>query len=85
MATFDSIFPTFLAKCGELHTLLLSVAYALFVTGIIVTVHHQFSHKILLRLLVRIMVLTSLARVPAGVGQCNSKFVAGFHPVRPGR
>jgi hypothetical protein len=60
MATFDSIFPTFLAKCGELHTLLLSVAYALFVTGIIVTVHHRFSHKILLHLLVRIMVLTSL-------------------------
>ena len=43
MATFDSIFPTFLAKCGELHTLLLSVAFALFVTGIIVTVHHRFS------------------------------------------
>ena len=38
MATFESIFPTFLAKCGELHTLLLSVAYALFITGIIVTV-----------------------------------------------
>lgn len=60
MATFDSIFPTFLAKCGELHTLLLSVAYALFVTGIIVTVHHRFSHKILLHLLARILVLTSL-------------------------
>jgi hypothetical protein len=60
MATFDSIFPTFLAKCGELHTLLLSVAYALFVTGIIVTVHHRFSHRILLHLLLRIMVLTSL-------------------------
>ena len=60
MATFDSIFPTFLAKCGELHTLLLSVAYALFVTGIIVTVQHRFSHKILLHLLARILVLTSL-------------------------
>ncbi len=60
MATFDSIFPTFLAKCGELHTLLLSVAYALFITGIIVTVHHRLSHKILLHLLARIMVLTSL-------------------------
>ena len=60
MATFDSIFPTFLAKCGELHTLLLSVAYALFVTGIIVTVHHRFSHKILLNLLVRILLLTAL-------------------------
>jgi len=60
MATFDSIFPTFLAKCGELHTLLLSVAYALFVTGIIVTVHHRFSHKTMLHLLARILVLTSL-------------------------
>ncbi len=60
MATFDSIFPTFLAKCAELHDLLLSVAYALFVSGIIVTVHHRFSQKILLHLLVRIMVLTSL-------------------------
>lgn len=60
MATFESIFPTFLAKCAELHTLLLSVAYALFVTGIIVTVHHRFSHRILLHLLARILVLTSL-------------------------
>jgi hypothetical protein len=60
MATFDSIFPTFLAKCGELHTLLLSVAYALFVTGIIVTVHHHFAHRIALHLAVRLMVLTSL-------------------------
>ena len=60
MATFDSIFPTFLAKCGELHTMLLSVAFALFVTGIIVTVHHRFSHRIALHLAVRLMVLTSL-------------------------
>ena len=60
MATFDSIFPTFLAKCAELHTLLLSVAFALFVTGIIVTVHHRFSHRIALHLAVRLMVLTSL-------------------------
>ncbi|HEX5398661.1 MAG TPA: hypothetical protein VFY06_06375 [Verrucomicrobiae bacterium] len=60
MATFDSIFPTFLAKCGELHTLLLSVAFALFVTGIIVTVHHRFSHKVMLHLLTRLLVLTSL-------------------------
>ncbi|MBU6410402.1 MAG: hypothetical protein KGR98_08435, partial [Verrucomicrobia bacterium] len=60
MATFDSIFPTFLAKCAELHDLLLSVAYALFVTGIIATVHQRFTRKTLLHLLVRIMVLTSL-------------------------
>jgi hypothetical protein len=60
MATFDSIFPTFLAKCGELHTLLLSVAYALLVTGIIVTVHQRFTRKTLLQLMVRITVLMSL-------------------------
>jgi hypothetical protein len=60
MATFDSIFPTFLAKCGELHDLLLSVAYALFVTGIIVTVHHRFSHRVALHLTARLMILTSL-------------------------
>ena len=60
MATFNSIFPTFLAKCGELHTLLLSVAYALFITGIIVTVAHGFTHKALLHLLARLLLLTSL-------------------------
>jgi hypothetical protein len=60
MATFNSIFPTFVTMCGELHTLLLSVAYAFFITGIIVTVHHQFTRKALLHLLARIMVLTSL-------------------------
>ena len=66
MTTFNSIFPTFLAKCGELHTLLLSVAYALFVTGIIVTVHQRFTRKTLLHLMVRLMVLTSLlAFLPA--------------------
>ena len=60
MATFDSIFPTFLAKCAELHTLLLSVAFALFVAGIIVTVAHGFTHKALLHLLSRLLLLTSL-------------------------
>jgi hypothetical protein len=60
MNSFETVFPTFLTKCGELHTLLLSVAFALFVTGIIVTVHHQFSHRIALHLAVRLMVLTSL-------------------------
>jgi hypothetical protein len=60
MNSFETIFPTFLAKCGELHTLLLSVAFALFVTGIIVTVHHHFSHRVALHLTIRLMVLTSL-------------------------
>ena len=60
MATFDSIFPTFLAKCGELHTLLLSVAFALFIVGVIVTVMHRSSHKSILNLLLRLLLLTSL-------------------------
>ena len=60
MATFDSIFPTFLAKCGELHTLLLSVAFALFIVGVIVTVMHHSSHDAILHLLLRLLLLTSL-------------------------
>ena len=73
MATFDSIFPTFLAKCSDLHTLLLSVAFALFVTGIIVTVAHGFTHKALLRLLSRLLLLTSLlVFLPAWGNQIQS-------------
>jgi hypothetical protein len=60
MATFDSIFPTFLAKCGDLHTLLLSVAFALFIVGVIATVQHRSSHKSILNLLLRLLILTSL-------------------------
>jgi len=60
MATFNSLFPTFLSKCGELRTLLLSVAYALFITGIIVTVHRGSSRRALLNLFLRIFVLTAL-------------------------
>ena len=60
MATFDSIFPTFLAKCGDLHTLLLSVAFALFIVGVIATVHQRASHKSILNLLLRLLLLTSL-------------------------
>lgn len=60
MATFESIFPTFLAKCAELHSLLLSVAYALFISGIIVTVFNKFTHRTALNLLQRLLFLTSL-------------------------
>jgi hypothetical protein len=73
MATFDSIFPTFLAKCADLHTLLLSVAFALFVTGIIVTVYHRFTHRVALNLTVRLLVLTSLlVFLPAWGNQLQS-------------
>jgi hypothetical protein len=60
MATFDSIFPTFLAKCGDLRTLLLSVAFALFIVGVILTVQQRSSHKSILNLLLRLLLLTSL-------------------------
>jgi hypothetical protein len=60
MATFDSIFPTFLAKCADLHTLLLSVAFALFIVGVIATVMHRSSHKAILNMLLRLLMLTSL-------------------------
>ena len=60
MTTFESIFPTFLTLCGELHTLLLSVAFALFIVGIIVTMGHRSSHRAILSLLMRVLLLTSL-------------------------
>jgi hypothetical protein len=60
MATFSSIFPTFLTDCAELNTMLLSVAYALFIVGVIVTVMHRFTHRVLLHLLLRLLLLTSL-------------------------
>ena len=73
MATFDSIFPTFLAKCADLHTLLLSVAFALFVTGVIVTVFHKFTHRAGLHLLLRLLLLTSLlVFLPAWGNQIQS-------------
>src|SRR5262249_18046586 len=66
MATFESIFPTFLTKCAELHTLLLSVAFALFVAGIITTIMHRISERAVIRLLIRLLILTSLlAFLPA--------------------
>ena len=85
MATFDSIFPTFLAKCGELHTLLLSVAFALFIVGVIVTVKQHSSHKSILNLLLRLLLLTSLLVFLPAWGNHPAKFAANFHPLRPGR
>lgn len=73
MATFDSIFPTFLAKCADLHTLLLSVAFALFVTGVIVTVYQKFTHRVALNLSLRLLLLTSLlVFLPAWGNQLQS-------------
>ena len=85
MATFDSIFPTFLAKCGELHTLLLSVAFALFVTGIIVTVSSPLHAPGLVALVDAVLAAHLAAGVSARLGKSNPKLVAKFHPVRFGR
>src|SRR6266536_6632849 len=60
MATFENIFPTFLAKCAELHDLLLAVAYALFVVGILTFAAHGFRQRAFLRLLLRLAILTAL-------------------------
>jgi hypothetical protein len=73
MATFESIFPTFLTQCATLHTLLLSVAYAFFITGIIVTVFNKFTHRAALNLLLRLLLLTSLlVFLPAWGNQIQS-------------
>jgi len=60
MATFESIFPTFLNKCGELHTMLQAVAFALFIVGLIAFIGHGFTRRQLVRYLVRLTILTSL-------------------------
>ena len=85
MATFDSIFPTFLAKCGELHTLLLSVAFALFIVGVIATVHAPVFTQIHSESAPAPVDSHVAARVPARLGQHAPKFAANVHPLRPRR
>lgn len=60
MASFESIFPTFLQKCAELHSLLCLVAFMLFIVGTILFVQPGFTGKALIMHLVRLMVLTAL-------------------------
>jgi len=60
MATFESLFPTFLQKCVELHELLRIVAFMLFVAGTIMLVVHGFTGKTLMLHMVRLFVLTAL-------------------------
>ena len=60
MASFESIFPTFLQKCAELHELLCVVAFMLFIVGTILIVPHGFSAKSLALQMVRLLVLTAL-------------------------
>jgi hypothetical protein len=60
MASFESIFPTFLQKCAELNELLRIVAFALFIVGTIMLVTHGFTGQTLLLHMVRLFVLTAL-------------------------
>jgi hypothetical protein len=60
MASFESVFPTFLQKCAELHELLRIVAFMLFIVGTILLVVHGFTGKTLLLHLVRLFLLTAL-------------------------
>ena len=60
MASFESIFPTFLLKCAELHDVLRIVAFMLFIIGLIFFVMHGFEPKTLMFYLVRLLLLTSL-------------------------
>jgi hypothetical protein len=60
MASFETIFPTFLQKCAELHDLLNVVAFMLFIVGTILFVMHGFSGKTMMFHLVRLLILTAL-------------------------
>jgi hypothetical protein len=60
MASFESIFPTFLQKCADLHSLLCLVTFMLFIVGTILFVLHGFTGKTLMLHLVRLLVLTAL-------------------------
>ncbi len=60
MASFESLFPTFLQKCAELHDLLRVAAFMLFIVGTILFVTHGFKGKTLMLYLVRLLLLTAL-------------------------
>ena len=60
MASFESLFPTFLQKCVEMHELLRIVAFMLFIVGTIMLVVHGFTGKTLMLHMVRLFVLTAL-------------------------
>jgi hypothetical protein len=60
MASFESMFPTFLQKSAELHELLRIVAFMLFIVGTILLVLHGFTGKTIMLHMVRLFVLTAL-------------------------
>lgn len=60
MASFETIFPTLLQKCADLHELLRIVAFMLFIVGTITFVLRGFSPKAMMFYLVRLLILTAL-------------------------
>jgi hypothetical protein len=60
MASFESIFPTFLQKSAELHEMLRLVAFMLFIVGTVLIVLHGFDGKTLALHMTRLFILTAL-------------------------
>ena len=60
MASFESIFPTFLQVCSELHDLLQTVAFMLFIVGTVMVVMHDFTEKTLGLHIIQLFALTAL-------------------------
>ena len=60
MARFELIFPTLIAKCAGLRTLLEPVAFALFVVGTILLARERFTARVLVSHLVQLVLLMSL-------------------------
>jgi len=60
MASFESLFPTFLQRCADLRVLLLVVAYLLVIVGIIMTAMRRPSPRAWMRYFARVTVVMSL-------------------------
>lgn len=60
MATFESLFPTFLQRCAELRTVLMVVTYMLVIVGIIMMAMRRPSVRAWTRYFVRITIVMSL-------------------------
>ena len=60
MASFESIFPTFLQVCSQLHDLLQTVAFMLFIVGTVMVVMHEFTEKTVGLHIIQVFALTAL-------------------------
>lgn len=77
MASFELLFPTFIEKCAELHTLLQVVAFLLFVVGTILLAAERFTARRLLGHLVRLTVLISLMLMLPSWGNAAQEILHG--------